>query len=93
MPLGALVGAPIAAWLVDYAGRKKSLLLCSVPLATGWLITVLSHIPDHKAPVLALLFAGRFIVGIGVGSVSLCIPVSFCLSSYIANLRVANGRL
>jgi len=82
MPLGALVGAPIAGWLVDYIGRKKSLLLCSIPLATGWLITVLSHIPDHTTPVRVLLFAGRFIVGIGVGSVSLCIPVSLTLTRF-----------
>ena len=81
MPLGALVGAPIAAWLVDYVGRKKSLLLCSVPLAIGWLTTVLSYLPDHfhhHAELFrVLLFTGRFIVGIGVGSVSLCIPVSY----------------
>ena len=87
MPLGALVGAPLAGWLVDYVGRKRSLLLCSVPLAMGWLLTVLSHIPaDHHTPVLVLLFAGRFIVGIGVGSVSLCIPVSlYLLATFLAS--------
>ena len=79
MPLGALIGAPLAAWLVDYAGRKNALLYCSVPFATGWLITVLSYIPDEATPVRVLLFAGRFIVGIGVGSASLCVPVSFSL--------------
>jgi len=78
MPLGALVGAPIAGWMVDYVGRKRSLLMCSVPLAIGWLTTVLSYLPGHHHAMVVriLLFVGRFIVGIGVGSVSLCIPVS-----------------
>ena len=80
MPLGALIGAPLAGWLVDYVGRKNALLYCSVPFAAGWLITVLSHIPDEATPVRVLLFAGRFIVGIGVGSTSLCVPVSCFLS-------------
>ena len=49
MPIGALVGAPLAGWLVDYIGRKKSLLLCSFPFAVGWVITILSHIvPSHE---------------------------------------------
>lgn len=76
MPIGALIGAPLAGWLVDYIGRKKSLLLCSVPFATGWIITIVSHASAHATVVRVLLFAGRFFVGIGVGSASLCVPVS-----------------
>jgi len=82
MPLGALIGAPLAGWLVDYIGRKKALLCCSVPFAIGWLITVLSHIPDEATTVRVLLFVGRFIVGIGVGSASLCVPVSLLCVCY-----------
>ena len=78
MPIGALVGAPLAGWLVDYIGRKKSLLLCSLPFTIGWLITVVSYaVPDDKDTVVRImLFAGRFFVGIGVGGASLCVPVS-----------------
>ena len=78
MPIGALVGAPLAGWLVDYTGRKKSLLLCNFPFAVGWVITVLSHIvpSDQDTWIRVMLFAGRFLVGIGVGAVSLCVPVS-----------------
>ena len=78
MPIGALVGAPLAGWLVDYIGRKKSLLLCSLPFAIGWVVTVVSYaIPHHQAAIVRImLFAGRFFVGIGVGGASLCVPVS-----------------
>ena len=78
MPIGALVGAPLAGWLVDYIGRKKSLLLCSLPFAVGWIITVLSHIvsSDQDTLIRVMLFAGRFFVGIGAGAASLCVPVS-----------------
>ena len=76
MPIGALLGAPLAGWLVDYIGRKKSLLLCSVPFAIGWLVTVVSHFPHDATVVRIMLFAGRFFVGIGVGGASLCAPVS-----------------
>lgn len=78
MPIGALVGAPLAGWLVDYIGRKRSLLLCSIPFAVGWVITVLSYAVhcDQRTVVRIMLFAGRFFVGIGVGAASLCVPVS-----------------
>ena len=78
MPIGALVGAPLAGWLVDYIGRKKSLLLCSVPFTIGWVITVVSYaVPhDQDTGIRIMLFAGRFFVGIGVGGASLCVPVS-----------------
>ena len=78
MPIGALVGAPLAGWLVDYIGRKKSLLLCSLPFTIGWVITVVSYaVPHHQVTgIRIMLFAGRFFVGIGVGGASLCVPVS-----------------
>ena len=89
MPIGALVGVPLAGWLVDYIGRKKSLLLCSVPFTVGWVITVVSYAVSHNEPTVIriMLFAGRFFVGIGVGVASLCVPVShlcmlqFCMDT------------
>ena len=66
MPIGALVGALLAGWLVDYIGRKNSLLSCTLPFAIGWIITIISHASTQPTAVRTLLFAGRFFVGIGV---------------------------
>ena len=76
MPIGALVGAPLAGWLVDYIGRKMSLLLCCFPLAVGWAVIIFSFASSEATTVRIMLFAGRFFVGIGVGATTLCVPVS-----------------
>lgn len=36
MPLGAMIGCPFTAFLVDKLGRKKLMLVMSVPAFIGW---------------------------------------------------------
>ena len=77
LPIGALIGAPLTGWLTDHIGRKNSLLLSTLPFAIGWAITIVSHSLSSSQATEArvLLFTGRFLVGIGVGSTSVCVPV------------------
>lgn len=81
LPIGGLVGTIIAGWIIDKIGRKLTLLLCSILFATGWLLIILTLLTNGTI-FLVLIFAGRFIGGIGVGFATLCAPVSVILSVY-----------
>ena len=73
--VGSLFGAPIAGWLVDYTGRPLIMVLSSIPLTIGWLLILIARITT--GPLFRpLLFVGRIISGVGVGGISLAVPVS-----------------
>ena len=75
--IGGLLGAPIAGWLVDNSGRQFTMVLCSIPLTIGWLLILITI--DITGPLFRpLLFAGRVLAGLGIGSISLVVPVSLC---------------
>ena len=63
--LGALVGAKT----IDRFGRKFTIMACSLPLAAGWIIIA-------AAKAVPLFYVGRFINGMGVGAISMTVPVS-----------------
>lgn len=67
--IGAIGGALIGGWAMDYFGRKTSIMLYTVPFATGWLL-----IANSKYGW--MLFVGRLLTGIAVGCTSLTVPVS-----------------
>lgn len=67
--LGAAAGGVLGGWLVDRAGRKLSLLLCSMPFVTGF--TVIT-----AAQNLWMLLGGRLLTGLACGIASLVAPVS-----------------
>ena len=81
LSVGALLGSLVAGWIVDYAGRKNSLILFSVPSAAGWLMIVFTTFTDGPA-FRPLLFGGRLLVGFSIGYVSLCVPVSVAMCTY-----------
>ncbi|KAK1136083.1 hypothetical protein K0M31_000652 [Melipona bicolor] len=61
LAVGATAGALCSGSMADKMGRKKSLLLLSVPFLVSWgLILVAKNI--------RLLYIARFVVGIGVGA-------------------------
>ena len=60
---------------MDYSGRHFTLVMCSVPFTVGWLIILITE--EITGPLYRpVLFLGRFITGIGIGSASLVVPVS-----------------
>ena len=69
MAVGAIAGALISGWAVDYFGRKTSLLLYCVPFAAGWLLI-------SNAKHQSMLYIGRLLTGIAVGATSQTVPVS-----------------
>jgi len=40
MPLGAMLGCPVTAGLVDKLGRKNMMLMLSVPALVGWAMII-----------------------------------------------------
>ncbi|XP_069700469.1 facilitated trehalose transporter Tret1-like [Periplaneta americana] len=68
-PLGALVGALPAGFLADMFGRRRVLLMLTVPFAVGWVITVLA---DRSV---CLLYTARIIIGLATGASTVVIPV------------------
>ena len=66
--LGALIGAIGSGRMTDYYGRRRSLLIA----AGGFIIgTLLSSFADS----IAILIAGRFIVGLAIGIASFAVPL------------------
>ncbi|XP_017499831.3 solute carrier family 2, facilitated glucose transporter member 8 isoform X1 [Manis javanica] len=66
--LGAASGGVLGGWLVDRAGRKLSLLLCTVPFVVGFAVIT-------AARDLWMLLGGRLLTGLACGIASLVAPV------------------
>ncbi|XP_070309270.1 solute carrier family 2, facilitated glucose transporter member 8 isoform X3 [Odocoileus virginianus] len=66
--LGAAAGGLLGGWLVDHAGRKLSLLLCSMPFVAGFAVIT-------AAQNLWMLLGGRLLTGLACGIASLVAPV------------------
>ena len=88
MAVGAVFGCPIGGWAIDKFGRKRTLLLCSVPFELGWLL--ISFAQNR-----AMLYAGRITTGLACGIVSVAAPVSFLLTSYKekGNVGIQSGKI
>lgn len=69
MTLGAAAGGVLGGWLLDRAGRKLSLLLCTVPFVTGFAVIT-------AARDVWMLLGGRLLTGLACGVASLVAPVS-----------------
>lgn len=68
MPLAALAGGVLGGPLVDYIGRRRTILITAVPFFIGWLLIA-------TAKIVHLVLAGRAICGLCVGIGSLAFPV------------------
>lgn len=66
--LGNLPGNVLAAFLVDWLGRKASLLLAGLPLSLGWLLIIFAWQPY-------VLYVSRFLSGLGQGLVYVVCPM------------------
>lgn len=68
MPLGALAGGLFGGTLIEYLGRKWTILLTNVMFLAAWIIT-------FSAQNFIFLYVGRIITGLSVGIASLTLPV------------------
>ncbi|XP_011303671.1 facilitated trehalose transporter Tret1 [Fopius arisanus] len=66
--LGTIPGSLLAALIVDRYGRKTSLLLSGLPLLAGWVLIIIAWNPY-------VLYASRFISGVGQGVVYVVCPM------------------
>ena len=66
--LGATVGAAFAGRLSDRLGRRKLIMMAAVVFTVGSLLAAF-------APSVGILVAARFIIGLGVGSAALVVPL------------------
>uniref|UniRef100_A0A8C0MXZ9 Solute carrier family 2, facilitated glucose transporter member 8 n=2 Tax=Canis lupus familiaris TaxID=9615 RepID=A0A8C0MXZ9_CANLF len=75
--LGAAAGGVLGGWLVDRAGRKLSLLLCSAPFVGGFVVIT-------AAQNVWMLLGGRLLTGLACGIASLVAPVYISEIAYPA---------
>ncbi|XP_012495310.1 PREDICTED: solute carrier family 2, facilitated glucose transporter member 8 isoform X3 [Propithecus coquereli] len=75
--LGAAAGGVLGGWLVDCAGRKLSLLLCTVPFVAGFAVIT-------AAQNVWMLLGGRLLTGLACGVASLVAPVYISEIAYPA---------
>ncbi|KAH7070690.1 myo-inositol transporter [Paraphoma chrysanthemicola] len=76
---GAFVGAIIAGICADKLGRKPAIWFASVLFTVGAIVQAASY-------TIAQMSVGRFLIGLGVGSASMIVPV------YIAEISPARFR-
>lgn len=67
-PLGAAFGALYGGWSLDTFGRKPTIMKACVVFTLGAVLMAF-------APEVTVLTIGRFVVGVGVGLVSMAVPV------------------
>jgi len=73
LQLGAFIGVLIASPITQRIGRKPAVILTSFVFLFGSLLGVLAGINGSKA--LGILYASRFIGGMGVGAISMLVPI------------------
>ncbi|XP_054167411.1 facilitated trehalose transporter Tret1-like [Oppia nitens] len=71
MALGAVLGSICAGSLIEYIGRKGTLIMTSIPFVFGWLL--MAYAGRMESPSAILI--GRFITGYCCGLISLTAPV------------------
>ncbi|KAI7866813.1 general substrate transporter [Spinellus fusiger] len=79
LQVGCLVGALLATITADRIGRKYSILLSAVIFTIGGVLQVVGY---H----LTLFYCGRLIAGLGVGAMSMLVPI------YVAEIAPQNQR-
>lgn len=79
MPLGAMAGSIMMTPLNEYTGRKKSIIISCIFYTIG--AGLCAGAVNHK-----IMYAGRFILGIGVGIEGGCVGI-YVAESVPANVR------
>jgi sugar porter (SP) family MFS transporter len=66
--IGCVVGALVVSWLADLLGRKRSIILGGAFFAVGGTF-------QAAASGQTIFFVGRFVSGIGIGILSMVVPI------------------
>jgi SP family sugar:H+ symporter-like MFS transporter len=66
--LGAIVGAALAGRLSDRLGRRRLIIIAAIVFTAGSLLAAF-------APTVGVLIAARVVIGLGVGSAALVVPL------------------
>lgn len=69
LSIGTLIGALIAAPIADRIGRKYSISFWSLIISVGFIIQISSNRDWVQ------IMMGRFVAGLGVGALSLLVPM------------------
>lgn len=69
LSIGTLFGALIAAPIADKIGRRLSVTLWSIVVSIGFVIQISADTAWYQVMI------GRFIAGLGVGALSLLVPM------------------
>ena len=83
--LGCAVGAILASWLADRAGRKPGIFASLALTFIGNMFMFISGLGYSKG-AMTIMFLGRIIMGLGVGGIDAVIPV------YSSELNAEGGR-
>ena len=68
LELGAWVGTLANGYLADALGRRLTVLVAVVVFCVGVIVQACTESPDY-------VFGGRFVTGLGVGSLSMVVPL------------------
>ena len=69
MSIGTLIGALVAAPIADKIGRRISVTLWSIAVSIGFVIQISANTAWYQVMI------GRFVAGLGVGALSLLVPM------------------
>lgn len=79
LTIGALVAALPVGYIADKIGRRKTILMLSAPFVLNWILIIFST-------NVAMVIAGRFFAGVGLGGVCVVVPM------YIGEIADASSR-
>ncbi|KAI9845149.1 MAG: hypothetical protein M1837_005034 [Sclerophora amabilis] len=83
--LGCALGAVVASWYSDRAGRKPSIFACLATASLGNILMFVAGLGYTKGAQ-AVMLVGRIVMGLGVGGIDSVVPV------YSAELSADEGR-
>lgn len=68
LELGAWVGTLLNGWLADAVGRRQTTILAVVVFCIGVIVQANTH-------AVSFVLGGRFVTGLGIGSLSMIVPL------------------
>jgi MFS family permease len=68
LELGAWLGTLINGYLADATGRRITVVIAVVVFCVGVIVQACTKNPDY-------IYAGRFVTGLGVGNLSMIVPL------------------